>query len=174
MDLQYPSIYSQQGSDNGYLLTYTTQESQDNFGGCLMEATGSSQSDASSTGLSMSSTITYNSIPATPTHAWGRPSNFEEWSPNYGSDNTPTPQDVKTSLHYPPSSWTRNQDKNVRATPSSLQWTVPSDWLRLYKFVVKKNGKERYFELLPGARITLITPQRVYLDQDQYVLIPVQ
>lgn len=54
----------------------------------------------------------------------------------------------------------------ARPTPSSLGWTLPSEWIKLYKFVVKQDGKERYFDLLPGLAVTSNTPERVELDLD--------
>jgi hypothetical protein len=142
-------------------------------GGYRMEAKGSIDSNWS--GLSYSSTSTRNScpVPNTPMSDESKSSYQLDDYKFYNAAITYNPDHLCRDQYFTQAPF---QTRAVKATPLTLGWTPASELLKLYKFVVKQNGKERYFELLPPWRITRQTPQRVDLDQDQYVcsnMIPI-
>ncbi|PMD46096.1 hypothetical protein L207DRAFT_388633, partial [Hyaloscypha variabilis F] len=51
-----------------------------------------------------------------------------------------------------------------RHTPTSLGWSRPSDYVKLYKFIVPLKGRP-YLELLQQWTPTSTTPEKVYLDE---------
>ncbi|KAG4438263.1 hypothetical protein IFR05_006245 [Cadophora sp. M221] len=58
-----------------------------------------------------------------------------------------------------------HQDKTIRHTPRSLNWSSDTENVKLYRFVM--DLEELHFELLPQHNPTAHTPSRVYLDQPE-------
>ena len=57
------------------------------------------------------------------------------------------------------------EPNSIRHTPTSLGWSRPSDYVKLYKFIVPGKGKRPFLEHLLVSTPTPTTPWRVYLDK---------
>ena len=118
---------------------------------------GSNISDSS--GVSLSSTLTYASTPGptTPTGNlhWEGYSAISKQTEHSSSSLTPSQWDSQFT--------TFNQPASTRWTPITLGWPTNNELLKLYKFIVQKS-KEPYFELMEPWTPTAQTPTKVYLD----------
>lgn len=145
---------------------YLGQESESfsSLGGYSMAASGRHDSNVSN--FSTSSTGTNYSLdsPTTPLSLISSsPIKFNAYS-SYQTSSSNEYNTPRSYLQAPP---IRAQPINTKSTPNTLGWTLTSRLISLYKFVVKQNGKERYFELLPDLKITAECPRRVDLDDDE-------
>lgn len=138
---------------------------------------GSSRTDHSGSAWSDISWNT-NITPVSPMSTWEEVSpihikgenNQYEWEQNVDSmEYHPTSSPGFQNPMLQPSSFTEATTAS-RPTPTSLNWNVHSRLLELYKFVVGKGGKDPYFQLLDGCKVTEQTPARVFLDFPRYEL----
>jgi hypothetical protein len=160
--LQYN--YPQGGQRDYSHGDYTNQEAQEGEGGCDMTMSYSTESYLSTSGLSTSSTNTLESLPNTPSFQ-DSGSSTEFGGSDYG---TPLQQDFELSVSSKIHATTEHRHRQPKHTPSTLGWTLQTQILGLYKFVVGKGERQTYFELIEGAQPTNMTPLRVYLDRPRY------
>jgi hypothetical protein len=71
-----------------------------------------------------------------------------------------SPPDLQYTL--PP----HDHHDSTRWTPSTLGWTINSELLKFYKFIVR-NSEEPYFQLMDPWTLTQQTPAKVYLDNPE-------
>jgi hypothetical protein len=91
--------------------------------------------------------------------------------PLYSPSSPVNPQyyDVTNDFTLPPSEHYESSylpaSESIEDTPTSLGWSRPSDYVKLYKFIVPGKGKRPFLEHLLVSIPTPTTPWRVYLDK---------